>query len=399
MFDNRNRNRNRTKARGVRNLTHAVLTLATVVLALGTASAQDVAFSLDAGSDLEISDPNADGDEWLDPGDAYLASMVLTGSQDGAVDDFFFLGVDAAPSAAPAAGAIPFGTGCTGAPSGCFGGYFDLDGMDAINADLLSFIDPESPVNSPIAKTSFTYNEQVCINDVQYVQVSFDDDNAASWIGGAAAAPTNTTSPGANTFGSTSAADEIVALTLSAAGSGSSTSHTVTSRSGLASESTVNAILAPNPVTQAQDDDIDALDVIGDAENCPIFFYSPDHEADYGLERGGIYQYDTTGAGTGTLAIQASVHFGLRPTVDIDAFEFVWMDDSSGNPALAVLFSVDDDDGNTLANERGALSPGMIYGSFLDGSYFAVARVAWVEDVDAISVSSSPSSDLFNTNP
>jgi hypothetical protein len=138
---------------------------------------------------------------------------------------------------------------------------------------------------------------------------------------------------------------------------------------GIADEEQVHPDLAPNPDNDdIYDDDVDALDMIAAVELCDVFLYSADHEADINLRPGGIYQEGIT-----TPIIRAITHLGLPRGIDIDAFELAWLPTGSGDLALALLFSVDDDDLRTRGtDESGGLDPGTVYGSFLDGAYFEV---------------------------
>ena len=65
------------------------------------------------------------------------------------------------------------------------------------------------------------------------------------------------------------------------------------------------------------------------------------------------------------------------------------MADEDGALSLALLFSIDDDATTLHKNEQGSLDPGILYGSFMDGSHFQVARIARNEDVDAVTLSDS----------
>jgi hypothetical protein len=69
--------------------------------------------------------------------------------------------------------------------------------------------------------------------------------------------------------------------------------------------------------------------------------------------------------------IDHAIHLGLPDGTDITGFEFVWLRRCNpGNPTscqdrLALLFSVNEDDFMTPANESGGLDPRMIYASFM----------------------------------
>lgn len=98
----------------------------------GVASGQQLLeFSLDIGSDCELSDPFATGNEWFDPGDVYGSTHLIPGPMDGFKDDESIFGFD--PSPDPDAGTtVPVGMG----DPGDYRFYFDLDGHDQLDFEL-----------------------------------------------------------------------------------------------------------------------------------------------------------------------------------------------------------------------------------------------------------------------
>jgi hypothetical protein len=336
-------------------------------------------FSLDAGSDKELSDPRADGDEGFDPGDIYDAgSAAVTpplrkGGRDGAMDDWSLVGADPYPIApdyaSPPATAIPVGSACTSGRPSCHADYFDADGYDVINVDLEDLgLDPEYALTAPIGEAAFVHDVwKNCIDSPVHLAVSFDDDAARSWADTTAGrVPVESLSPGGYTRGSDTARDEVVALDLSSCASGCR--YRVDGMKGIAAESDLHDDLAPNPGRSTEDDDIDALDFAFAGQTCDVYLFSPDHEAHDGLDPGTIY---TLGRQE---LIQGPIHLGLDPDADIDAFEMAWIGSAGGGRALGVVFSVDDDDPRTTSvDESGGLDPGVLYASLMTGTYFELA--------------------------
>jgi hypothetical protein len=161
------------------------------------------------------------------------------------------------------------------------------------------------------------------------------------------------------------------------------------------SESSLHINLAPDPaVDNTLDDDIDALDMIGYAGNhtpCSVWYFSADHEATFvdpldpvnTLSPNSIYQL-TPG---GPIPVITSLHHGLLDGTDIDGFEFAWVwDTAQSRSGLALIFSVDDDDPQTLENESGGLNPQMLYYSFLDGTSHIFSPNPLHDDIDGIAI-------------
>ncbi len=360
-------------------------------------------FSLDIGSDTELSDPNMDGDELHDPGDVYFAlggPMVPAGfiGYDGYLDDaFIFGGTDPIPDPPMLAGGavVPVGVMCP--PDDCYRRHFDLDGHDRICTDLRQYI-PNHPLEVPIP----TF-QSACIFPPEHLIISYDDDRGLGWPGGdvPVTAPSMT---GVSSYGTTAGKDEVIALTL--------TPGPIPSPiAGIApylSERALHADLAPNPdATEKDDDDVDSLDVVahiidlpaspdgvpGGIDPCPYWYFTADHEAvsPASLDPGSIYL--TTGAAVPTKVIDDVIHLGIPETTDVDAFEFTWLRTTQGSPALAILFSVDNDDPLTPGDESGGLSPRVIYASFMTGFSFPLTdpddeRIK--DDIDAIAIWCSP---------
>lgn len=364
------------------------------VITEGSPGGYHLTFSVDIGSDKELSDPLADGDEGMDPGDAYSTAtasftppMVPCGA-DGILDDAVIFGYDPVPSAPdctmPRTSVVPVGT-CLPA---CYPNYFDLDAHDEIDIDLQGLIPLPGPLLTPLLRSALPASG--CIYPPEYLLVSFDDDQAAGWP--VADVPVLVPSPlGVNSYGTTTGRDEVVGLNLSFA----AIPFTVTSQYPWASEQDLHSDLAPNPdAVQADDDDVDSINMLIDEPGgigCPFWYFSADHEANNfpALDPGSIYL--VTGAGPPVQIIDDVTHLGLPESTDIDAFEFAWLPHpGAGQDALAVLFSVDEDDPLTAAVESGGRNPRMIYGSFLNGAHFALFPGSYtvnLDDIDALTIS------------
>ena len=96
-------------------------------------------FSLDIGSDIELSDPQLDGDEAADPGDVYWwqSAPIVPPGRDGFKDDSRIFGFDPWPDAPdptiPPMTAVPVGQGTIDQ----YFDYFDLDGHDQLDVDIV----------------------------------------------------------------------------------------------------------------------------------------------------------------------------------------------------------------------------------------------------------------------
>jgi len=343
-------------------------------------------FSLDIGSDTEMSDPNTDGDEVFDPGDAYPwgGPALPAGGADGSRDDAVPFASDPLPdppfppnTAAPTCSATP--------PGDVVEEYFDLDGMDAVELSMIDLIEPSVPLTDPILKFP-----SECIYSAEYLAISYDDDFAAHYVGDMFLCEVPVTSP--TPLGTTANKDEIVALHVLSDVSPPFEAVAI----GVLDEESVHQNLAPNPDADLTDnDDVDALDICADEPTCETWLFSPDHEAIYAhpliampMDPGGIYEVTS---GNPVQVVDEAIHLGLPEETDIEAFEFVWtVDPSSGDEVLTLLFSVDEDDYLTIDDESGGEDPGMIYASYLTGSYFPFLEDPLFYEVDAITAWKAP---------
>lgn len=348
-------------------------------------------FSLDIASDKELSDPQVDGDEAFDPGDVYWwrSAPVIPPGRDGFKDDLTIFGWDPSPN--PPDGAIPPATrvpvpmllpkpwpAVTYDPA-----YFDLDGHDQIDISLYEFELPYMPRELPKEQLPISQ----CIYPPQFLIISYDDDQAAGWKVGDV--PVTVPSPAGIIYGSGVGGDELLSLVLGPAPI--PPFPVLVPPSGIADEQSVHQSLAPNPGGDSQDDDVDSLDIVCSEGQCPIWYFTSDHEAPGmnpaggPLDPGDIYQVTAAGP---VLAIDAQANLGLPQGTDVDAFEFAWLSATTGGaPVLAVIFSVDEDDPLTPnVNESGGLNPNMIYYSLLAGWNSVLMSQPCDDDVDAITI-------------
>ncbi len=344
-------------------------------------------FSLDIGSDTELSDTQADGDELFDPGDCYYydGTILPIGGMDGYINDQPLVGGrDPYPSAQGLR--APIGNGWLP-----YASFFDMDGVDILTTDLSMFNGyfpipefPDSLISTP-----------------DHVFISFDDDTAPNYADTLGSVPVSSSSPTTSSiYGTTSNKDEIIEMDFSAS-TATSFPISLINSGGVSDEASLHPQLAPNPdAGNADDDDVDALDK---KYNIPpgtgITYFSVDHEATYldpvsnsPLWPGDIYEY--FGSGTGAPYFGLAVYsgqMGLYPETDIDAFEFVWLwNDQMQFNALAILFSIDDDDPLTIGvDESGGMDPKQLYYSFMDGMNFPFSIEPFEEDIDAITTSES----------
>jgi hypothetical protein len=336
-----------------------------------------VEFSLDIGADAELSDPSADGDEAFDPGDVYTASASPPpGPINGALDDAaLFAGVDPAPDPLAPAGPPNAAPVCGGDPPASVAqGWFDLDATDRADFDVRALIAGGAPIPEfPSA----------CVWPARSLAYSLDDDGPAHLAGdpvGACETPTLTPSPVLRVeSGSDATEDEVLGALLTSGPAPLRASTTW----GAMGEARLHAGLAPGPgASPATDDDVDALDLVPEGAGCGFWYFSADHEAvsPAALDPGDVYLHVPGGAPA--RAIDDVAHLGLPDDVDLDAFELAFHDG-----ALALLFSVDDDDPLTVGvDESGGLDPAMVYVSLLDGVSVALLDAPLDDDVDALAV-------------
>lgn len=341
-------------------------------LAIGLATdthAATVLFSLDLGSDKEISDPLGGAGEELDPGDVHVRSNVAGTTATPWLDDSaIFAGADPRPQQGVIASLCAAG-------SNDFVECFDLDGNDNVDFRVSDLNIGDNPIYQQ------SIGQTACVHDARHLAISIDDDDATGM--GAPAAPRAPTE-GAPDHGTTAAFDEVFGVARGAGG---------IVLAAIADEESIHVDLGANPLPQSEDDDVDALDVTYHYP-CKVHLFSADDEARLAgtatpLLPGSIYQYDASAGGAPTAVIDTG-DLGIAPATDVDGFELAWLRlPQSNQRALALLFSVDEDRPGTASDESGGLDPGAVYYSFMTGSSDVLIPSADlpVGDVDAIAVS------------
>ncbi len=345
-------------------------------------------FSLDIGSDQELSDPAMDGSEAFDPGDSYpwLGPALLAGGENGVFDDANLFGGDPWPvpqlvplTAAPVCGGLPLPEDAA---------YFDLDGEDHIDFSLVDVLPPisDGPPVSPISRV-IDGTVPACLPPVDYLVVSYEDDRGLHYASSVPCeAPVTSSSPTGATQGTTGPRDEISGVLLTPSGLGAP--FAVSAEYGLASEEAVHVSMTPNPdAGEADDDDVDSLDIQEDGSGCDTWLFTVDHEAP-GLDSGGVplssgSVYEASNGSGFVRVIDPVVHLGIPAGTDLDAMELCWMREGA-DEVLALIYSVDDDDLASNVDESGGLDPNMIYASYLTGSSFELLDNSLRDDVDAL---------------
>ena len=345
-----------------------------IVVRPGGSSDYAFEFSLDIGSDTELSDPFMDGDEGFDPGDVYWwqSAPVVPPGRDGFKDDAFIFGNDPWPDPPDATGGtrVPVGEGSIED----YWEYFDLDAHDQTDFDLIE------------AQFPMPWFPSTCVHGPEFLMISFDDDKAPGWP--AFDVPVTAPSPmGVSSYGTTGGRDEIVGLNVMVP-AGALPPYPIMGMYPIADEVGVHQSLAPNPDNgEEDDDDVDSLDIVENEDTCPYWYFSPDHEAHLGLDPGGIYLVTTWGP---FQVIDEFYHLGISEDADIDAFEFVWVPFPDGvGLCLALVFSVDDDDPLTGWDESGGLDPSMIFISWMTGFHMPFTDPLG-EDIDALTIWREP---------
>ncbi len=368
--------------------------------------AAELRYSVRIGSDLELSDPTPDGNEGLDPGDAYVAPLAAlpVGGVDGLLDDAIFFGGDPPPD--PPDGSPP-GSGapaCSGlSPALARTPYLERDAMDQIDFSLAGLIasQPTGLNGAPAAPIpASTVGGSGCVHDAEYLVISYADRSSGNFAG--CDVPVTTASPLGETYGSTPERDEVLGLMVMPDAFGGA-APLAAATYALFDEDALGLSPSPPPTEppglpppQDADDDVNALNAVAaGVAACGVELFSVSHEASGPpdlssptfppppmLDAGHVYEYDPA-VGAPVLAVHKGVHLGLPPGADLDAFEVVWLSAPGVGKALALLFSVDDDDPATAEDESGGLDPTVIYYSFLTGDS-AVFVDGLHDNVDAI---------------
>ncbi|HWL95379.1 MAG TPA: hypothetical protein VNT79_17805 [Phycisphaerae bacterium] len=342
-------------------------------------------FSLDIGSDAEMSNAPANGNEYFDPGDCYPwgGPPIPTCGLGGIRDDVdIFAGLDVEPFApdcgVPPASAAPV-CQIVGSPPER---WFDLDGTDALDFSLTPLLGP--------APGTIDYFPSACIYSPEHLAISFDEDGPSRYDGLSCTVPTNSFSSNwGATFGTTAERNEV--YYLNTVQSISFPTALPAFAAAIADEITVHAALSNNPdLGTLENDDVDALDFVEDAAVCTYWYFSGDHEATGAdptngnvLDPGDIYE--VVPGGSPQTVVSHAVHLGLPDGVDVRDFEFVWLYNEPVNAVwLALIFSVAPDDPFTPFDESAGLDPTTIHASFFDGATFDYLTTPLGENIDAI---------------
>ena len=340
---------------------YSLIVVLSFFMCIGANAVSNYYFSVDIGSDWEVSDPITPGT--LDPGDIYVSSNATL-----VKDDILILLPDPPPLP-------PVPVGVPGQSPENYAEYFDMDGEDQLSVMIEIWGD-----------TGFTINASAVDGlwkEPHDLHISFDDDLPPGWP----ASDVPVLVPPSH--GITLLQDEILTgnvwrswVTLTGA----------TDEMGLG--------LGPNPDNGIEelDDDVDALDV----ELHQFWYWTCDHEAHYGFDPGAIYVTDRlSGIPNWTLVI-SQARLGLSEPInpwdtldaDVDAFEFCTTDDPDilthfgvalSNEYLAVVFSVDSDDPLTQTlDESGGLNSNQLYISLLNFVAPMTIGDNYAEDIDAV---------------
>ncbi len=336
-----------------------------------------IEFSVDIGSDAELSDPNQNGNEVFDPGDAYvMKGPQLASATNGVRNDADFFGYDPYPVPGDISTIVPCGSGEENfAPES----YFNINGMAAMEASLLD-------LTYGAGEESIPYFHDNLIYPANHFLISYADNYAEHWSHDMyGTVPVNSGSTFSNNiFGSTAGADELFAVRLHS----KNIPSTPLIVDSLWSEGDIHVNMLPNPDGGfSTDNDVNALAFYPDQYIQGIFYFTVSSQAHYNLTPGSIYQFVTDGVIVEV--INCSTHLGLPESTDINAFDFAWVWDSLVTPArygLAILFSVAAEDWTTAEDESGGLNPGQIYYSFLNGTYDDFSAEPLDENIDAIAV-------------
>jgi|GEM_PF-2478410 len=347
-------------------------------------------FSTDLGSDLDRSDPNAQGNELMDCGDLYVENLPTRIKDDSASPyptdgdadgDGPNLGYPYQSALQPSPGMIGAGSGGAGSVEveGEYQNYFDLDADDQLDWSIYESYQHHSDKVVVVPKGTPGVNYEP-----NGILISFEDDGAPGWY--------NT--PDVPTMVPQDNATEVYG-DQGAFWSGPGGSWSPASLASVRDEVALG--LGPNPPDTVNDDDVDALDC-GEHRS---WYWSADHEANMGDDPGSIYETDKlAGAVNKTLVIDDStaalatgLWLGVNKDTDIDAWEFVAIgyntySDIFGKPPVGAsatdwilcgLFSPDADDIDTAGvsdlygNESGGLLDNSIYISDLLGTYVLMA--------------------------
>jgi hypothetical protein len=342
-------------------------------------------FSLDIGSDSELSDPLQNGNEAFDPGDMYPRVLSPIPMPVPYKNDSLIFAHDPDPKPYFPFNPAPVGTGLTISDVRSF--FFDLDGSDLLATSLVGLLyGPGQP--------SILWFSDSCIYEAEYLFLSFDDDTPELYTSVTPpSVPVTSSSAIMNAiYSEGTGKDEVMEYDLDPIPGASSYFE-----NELFSEPMLHVNLSPSPFGgNLADDDVDALDIIpmsGNYTPCSQWYFTADHEAAYNhpnfgapyLDPGAIYQVTPTGP----VQVVTIFHTGLTYGTDMRDFEFAWVWDTLPvlpRYGLAVLFTVAPDDTLTVEDETGGLDPQMIYYSFLNGTSQPFSAHQFKDPIDGLTV-------------
>jgi hypothetical protein len=337
-------------------------------------------FSLDIGSDSGFEDFAVNGNEIFDPGDVYVRSTVPVPPSQGYLDDGNFMNLDLLPDMP--APSIPFHSG---QPIQALSPvFFDLDGIDITDFSLFDLFN--NGIQFPIDAW-----DSDCVHLASEFLISLEDDASFNHQELLPSLPTESSAATGIIYGNLAQRDEVLALSTDNLFPG------LISLTPVLNEHGVHASLAPTPLSELEDDDIDALDLIRYDSNgwnaCDFRYFGSDHEAcghhvTSGipeLNPGAVYQMI---AGNQIVEVVNPSHLGLNAGLDLADFEFgftPWIGGFAGN-RLAIFFSVHSDDPATPDDESAGLDPRLIYYSFMTGFTLPWTSSPMASPIDGIAL-------------
>jgi hypothetical protein len=314
-----------------------------VSLACNVCQANDVTFrySLDLGSDLDLSDPvTTDNNKW-DCGDVLLESTPTRHKNDSDIDgEGYTYGWPTFAELAPQPPTSDVANSANQYASSTdvrskYGAYWDMDDDDQIDlqipSDMIS--NPRVLLRSDFGKTRAQWEGEGIHYQPQWVAVSFEDDQPNGWYK-SGQIPTKQLS--SKVWGTSSMKDEVCRATGEFGKWGSPI--------GIRDEKALG--LKPNPTFNDSDvkynDDVDALDI----EDHKKWYMTSDHEANYGFDPGSVLMVDFEHETHAAPVLDDKNNIGVTIDTDIAGLEFC----SVGKEKFQELFGYtpsgmgDDDD-------------------------------------------------------
>jgi hypothetical protein len=274
-------------------------------------------YSVDLGSDLDLSDPVTTSNNWMDCGNVWKESTPTLWKND-CDNDGEELGIiwptfaGTAPQPAPSDVANPDNAG-KGSPDvrEQYGAYWDMDDDDQLGIKI-----PDNMVSNPrvLLRSSYGHSRaQWTEKGIHYqpgwLAISYDEDRADGWYS-SDEIPTKT--PAWDCYGTSLWKDEVCEATGTFGKWGTPV--------GVRTEA--NLGLSPNPTSTEGDeqynDDIDALDI----EDHEYWYLTPDHEANWGYDPGSVYMVDSPQMTHAVQVLDDVENIGVTLDTDIAGLEF-----------------------------------------------------------------------------